>query len=126
MSDPRDPLALFDEDVVAEVARAAGVDPRTLRDALRRHQEQMRDLPGVEDLVYEWRKTLPRDPLIERREDAYLLAVHPDVWPQFVDAVELTEDELDALRAVHTRVLAREVDGEVPDDERDAMIVVRK
>lgn len=126
MSDARDPLAVFDEAVVAAVARESGLDAETLRGAIRRHQEQMRDLPGVEDLVYEWRKTLPQDPLLERREDAYLLVVHPNVWPQFVDALDLDDDELAALREVHARVLADNVGADdIPDDERDAMIVVR-
>lgn len=123
----RDPLALFDDAVIAEIATEFDISAEVLRGAARRHQEQMRDLPGVDDLVYEWRKTLPREPLVDRRDDAYLLVIHPGVWPQFVDALDLREAELDALRELHARVLAAEVDAaEIPDDERDAMIVVRE
>lgn len=122
-----EPLALFDDELLAAVAAEFDLDPAALRSAAERHQQQMRDLPGVDELVYEWRKTLPRDPLVARHDDAYLLVVHPDVWPQFVDALELSEAELAALRAIHTRVLSAEADAaDIPDDERDAMIVVRE
>ena len=115
----RDPLEPFDEAVIEAVAADHDLDPATLRALLERHQQQMRDLPGVENLVYEWRKTLPRDPLVERREDVYLLVVDPNVWPQFADALEFDADALAAVRAVHAEQLPAESTSQ--DDERDAL-----
>jgi hypothetical protein len=120
----RDPLEPFDEAVIEAVAADHDLDSATLRALVERHQQQMRDLPGVENLVYEWRKTLPRDPLVERREDVYLLVVHPDVWPQFADALEFDDDVLAAVRAVHARQLSAETTAQ--RDDRDAMIVTRE
>lgn len=120
----RDPLEPFDEAVIETVAADHDLDSATLRALLERHQQQMRDLPGVENLVYEWRKTLPRDPLVERREDVYLLVVHSDVWPQFADALEFDADSLAAVRAVHAEHLPAETTPQ--DDDRDAMIVTRE
>ena len=128
----RDPLEPFDEAVIEAVAADHDLDPATLRALLERHQQQMRDLPGVENLVYEWRKTLPRDPLVERREDVYLLVVDPNVWPQFADALEFDADALAAVRAVHAEQLPAESTsqdderGALRGDNRDAMIVTRE
>ncbi|WP_101297829.1 hypothetical protein [Halegenticoccus soli] len=100
---PRDPLAAFDEEVVEAVARDRGVATERLRELLRRQQESVRELPGVDDIVYEWRRAFPRNPLVERRDEAYFLAVPDHVWPEFGDALSLSSAELAALRAVHAR-----------------------
>jgi hypothetical protein len=132
----RDPLEPFDETVIETVAADHDLNSATLRALLERHQRQMRELPGVENLVYEWRKTLPCDPLLERREDVYLLVVEPNVWPQFADALEFDAEALAAVRAVHAEQLTVEttfhdderdaIRDDEGDDNRDAMIVTRE
>jgi hypothetical protein len=126
----RDPLAPFDEALIEAVAADRGRDAEGLRRLVRRHQEQMRELPGVEDLVYEWRKMLPGDPLVERHEDVYLLLVEPNVWPQFADALEFDADALAAVQAVHARqlraALGAETGQQTEDDGREAMVVTRE
>lgn len=134
----RDPLAAFDDNVVTAVASEADIEAADLRELLRRHQAQMRDLPGAENLVYEWRKAFPWDVLVERREEAYLLTVATAVWPEFGDALGFSDAELDAVKRVHADQLAATVDadrtaaddGRATDDDaalrdREALIVTR-
>lgn len=134
----RDPLAAFDDNVVTAVASEADIEAADLRELLRRHQAQMRDLPGAENLVYEWRKAFPWDVLVERREEAYLLTVATAVWPEFGDALGFSDAELDAVKRVHADQLAAAVDadrtaaddGRATDDDaalrdREALIVTR-
>jgi hypothetical protein len=126
---PRDPLAPFDEALIETVAADRDRDTEALCGLVRRHQEQMRELPGVENLVYEWRQLLPSDPLVERRTDAYLLAVEPTVWPQFADALGVDTDALAALKTVHAHHLRATVDDDrgqrLLAETREAMIVTR-
>lgn len=103
MTDDRDPLAVFEDHVIGDVATESGADPAVLRDRVRHHQVSMRELPGIEDLVYEWRNLFHRDPLVERTDAAYVLVVREHVWEEFGDRLELTADELEQLRAVHAR-----------------------
>lgn len=106
MTDPdRDPLAAFDDGVLARVARERDLPPDRLRELAARQQETVRGLPGVDDLVYEYRKAFARDPVAERRAAAYYLLVPGHVWPEFGDALSLSEAELAALRALHDRQL---------------------
>ncbi|QIQ76843.1 hypothetical protein GL213_10135 [Halogeometricum borinquense] len=51
-TDPRRPLAAFDGDVIARVAREMSIEEATLREAIAEHQRGVRSLPGVEDIVY--------------------------------------------------------------------------
>lgn len=106
----RDPLAAFDDAVVEAVASEADIETADLLELLRRHQAQMRDLPGAENLVYEWRKAFPWDVLVERREEAYLLTVAASVWPEFGDALDFSDAELDAVKRVHADQLTAAVD----------------
>jgi hypothetical protein len=121
----RDPLAPFDEDAFAAVEREHGVAAATLRDLVRRHQRLVRDLPGVDDVVYEWRRFLPNDPVVERRPDAYYLSVAETVWPEYVAALSLDEREAAALRAVHRRQFDASVGGR-PAGDRGAMVLTRE
>ncbi|MFC4360023.1 hypothetical protein ACFO0N_18905 [Halobium salinum] len=123
MSDDRDPLAVFDDALVAAVAQERSLDPTALRTLVRRHQEAVRSLPGVDGLVYEWRKAFANDPLLERRPEAYFLALPGHVWIEFASTIEADGDELAAVRDVHERFLRREL-GDVLDD-REAMVLVR-
>jgi hypothetical protein len=122
--DPRDPLAAFDDGVAGAVAAEFGLPPATLRALVRRHQETVRRLPGVEDVVYEWRRSLPVSPLVERRSGAYLLAVPGHVWPEFREEMALSDVEYDALRAVHARQFVRS--GHEATGDREPMVLTRE
>lgn len=99
----QDPLKPFDPALVAAVAIETGIDESRLRSLIVRHQEAVHDSPGVDDLVYEWRKYGAYDPLVERTNDAYHLALREPVWEEFVAALDLTATEREALLAVHAR-----------------------
>jgi hypothetical protein len=98
------------EAVVAEAGVAVG-EPR-LRRLVADHQQSVRALPGVEDIVYEWRRAFAANPVVLRTDAAYLLVVEPWVWDEFVAALSLTADEATAVRAVHDRQFRRSVDAE--------------
>lgn len=120
----RAPLDAFDDDVVAAVAADRDLSAASLAALVERHQRLVRELPGVEDVVYEWRKTLPHDPLVERREAAYYLVVDPVVWTEYGDALDLDAAELAALRAVHDRQLRNTVDS--PAGDREPIVLTRE
>ena len=123
MADTRDPLDAFEDTVIETVARERGLAVTDLRDLVRRQQESVRDLPGVDDIVYEWRKAFATDPLVERRRDSYFLAVPGHVWPEFASALSVSTEELNALRAVHDRQFRAELGDEAGDS--DAMVLSR-
>lgn len=102
-----DPLAAFDDDIVGAVSTETGLSASRLREALRRQQEHARSLPGVDDLVYEWRRFLPYDPLVRRDETAYYLVFTPSVWAEFGEQLSFDDGTLAAARAVHERQLRR-------------------
>jgi hypothetical protein len=101
MSDERHALAAFEDEVLAAVAAEHDFDADALAALVERHQERVRDLPGVEDVVYEWRSQFHEDPLVHRSEAVYVLAHRPHVWDEYVEAMELSETESRTLRAVH-------------------------
>jgi len=103
MADARPPLAAFDDETFDRVAAETGVSADRLRTLARRHQEGVRELPGVDDIVYEWRNHFHMDPLLTRTDAVYVLALPSHVWDEFADRLELSAAELDALRAVHDR-----------------------
>lgn len=124
-----EPLAAFDDELVAHVSDAEGVDATALRDALRRQQEHARSLPGVDDLVYEWRRFLPYDPLVHRGETAYYLVFTASVWEEFGEQLSFDDATLAAVRAVHDRQLRRalvavDLDASVADGGA-AMVLTR-
>jgi len=123
----RDPLDTFGDGPIAAAASAHGVDADRLRSLVRRHQESVREFPGVENLVYEWRRTLPRSPLVERRPDAYLCLIEPTIWAEFDDALSLSDAEATALRAVHARQFEAALGPDAPDvDDRDPIVLTRE
>lgn len=102
------------DDALDTVAAETGVDRARLRDALDRQQSLAADAPGVaglDDLVYEWRRLLPEDPLVRREDGAYYLAVEEHVWVDFVSRFDFADEVDAALREVHARVFA-DYDGE--------------
>lgn len=127
MSDTRPPTAAFDDAVIAAAAEAAGRQPDALATLVARHQQSVRDLPGVEDIVYEWRNHFHRDPLVHREPGVYVLALPAHVWDEFADALDASEAELDVLVAVHdrqARVIAPDAD--VDRFDADAALVLTR
>jgi len=104
----RDELEVFDPDLFDEVAADHGVDPDRLRELARRHQSNVRDLPGVEDIVYEWRSQFHWDPLLTQTTAAYYLALPDHVWDEFADDLGVTDAERSALVALHDGQIRRD------------------
>lgn len=127
--DARDPLDAFDPDLVSSVAGETGGDVDALWSLLRRHQESMRDLPGVADLVYEWRRVFD-DAVVVRTERLFCCAVRPVVWSEFADALGLDDEERERLVAVHGRQARRTARREGADerafDGRAAVVLTRE
>lgn len=92
-----DPL---DDDVIRAVAEANDVPLEPLEAAVADHQRTMRENPGVEDLVYEWRKQFD-DPVLLREPDIFIVAVPPTVWDEYGDFLDLEDDIYSALVAAH-------------------------
>jgi hypothetical protein len=103
MSTPRDPLAAFDDGVLATVAAREGLAESELRALVRRHQASVRSSPGVDNLVYEWRRGLAYDPVVARTERAYHVVLLDRVWAEFASELGWSDSERAALRAVHDR-----------------------
>jgi hypothetical protein len=116
-----DPLGPFEAGLVRDVAETFELESSTLRTALTSHQETVRENPGVDGLVYEWRRTLPYDPLVRRTPAVYHCALHEGVWAEFEPYVEVP---LAALRVVHDRQ-ARRTGETDPYRKREAMMLVR-
>lgn len=100
----RDELAAFDDDLLRSVGE---VDPDRLAALAREHQAGVRDLPGVDDIVYEWRRQLPVDPLLFRSPERYVLALPERVWAEFLDELGADDRETEALRALHDQQARR-------------------
>lgn len=110
MAEPRDPLAAFDDEVVEAAAAEVDCSPDALRDLVRRHQALVRETPGVDDLLYEWRKYYPSDPLVARTDRAFHVVLRDRVWTEFTDRLALSPAERRALLAVHERQARAEAD----------------
>lgn len=123
MASPLDP---FDPDALSAVATEFDRPVSDLRELLERHQRRVRahvEVGGVDGLVYEWRQSFRTDPLVERRGDAYYLAVPVRVWADFADRLGYADGERRAVEAVHERQFA--ADRGQPPDEGVAMLLVR-
>jgi hypothetical protein len=128
--DVRDLLAPFDDDIIAAVAERTGTEPAHLRGLLGRHQQSVRDLPGVDNLVYEWRKYLPYDPVVARTETAFHCVVLPEVWGDFADTLDIDDADFERLLAVHDRQARRSAEARgastEPFDGATPMILTRE
>jgi len=125
MNDPT-LLAPFDDDVVRGVAGTNSVDEERLRDALADHQRTMRENPGVEDLVYEWRKRFD-DAVLHRTPETFFMAVRETVWEEYGAHLGLDDYLLAAVVAVHQEQVLREtaVDSSTIDENAVALVVSR-
>lgn len=119
-----DLLSPFDDDLVDLVADRSQPSADRLRDLLLAHQRQVRDNPGVEDIVYEWRSQFHEAPVLHQTGEAYYLRLRRHVWDEFADALDLSEVELDALLDVHEEQVRRDLGAERTNDER-FMILTR-
>jgi len=125
MNDPT-LLAPFDDEVVRGVAGTNSVDEERLRDALADHQRTMRENPGVEDLVYEWRKRFG-DAVLHRTPETFFMAVRETVWEEYGAHLGLDDYLLAAVVAVHQEQVLREtaVDSSTIDENAVALVVSR-
>lgn len=126
----RDELAAFDADLFDEVADDHGVETDRLRALARTHQSNVRDLPGVEDIVYEWRSQFHWDPLLARTTDAYYLALPDHVWDEFAESLDATDAERAALVELHERQIRRDAPEVGADtgrfDSAEALVLTRE
>jgi len=109
MSD-RDELDAFDADCIAAVADDHDIDVDRLTALARTHQANVRDLPGVDDIVYEWRNQFHLDPLLARTTEAYYLALPAHVWDEFAESLGINDTERAALVALHDRQTRRDAE----------------
>jgi len=120
-------LTPFDVAVVRTTARDNDVEEPALRDALADHQRTMRETPGVEDLVYEWRKQYD-DPVLARTDDTFIVAVPASVWEEYAEYLGLERPLLQALAAVHQEQAIRsdELSPDALADAETTMVVGRE
>lgn len=113
---PDAPPAPFDDAVVAAVAADHGVDQDDLAALVAAHQDLMARLPGVDNLVYEWRKQFDAT-VLHSDEKVYFVAAPEWAWSEFADSLDADEGETAALAAVHERIVAAHeaVDAEMAD-----------
>ncbi|PSQ52588.1 hypothetical protein BRD20_07070 [Halobacteriales archaeon SW_8_65_20] len=120
-----DPLAPFDDERIEQTAEAFDIGPARLRACLTEHHDHAAAVPGIDELVMEWRRFLPYDPLVARTDDAYLLAVESSVWTEFGQQLSLSEIELQAVKSVHDTRARRAVTDEKRFDGYDGMVLAR-
>lgn len=119
-------LSPFDDDVIRGVAGTNNVDEEQLRSALTDHQRTMRENPGVEDLVYEWRKRFD-EAVLHRTPETFFMAVRETVWQEYGIYLGLDDYLLAAVVAVHQEQVLREaaVDSDAIDENAVALVVSR-
>lgn len=125
MADSRPPLAGFDRETFDTISEETALSPDRLRTLTRRHQQSIRDLPGIDNIVYEWRNHFHLDPLLARTDTVYTLALPDHVWDEFADRLDVSETELDGLRAVHDHQARRLVDPTHRLDDEAAFVLTR-
>jgi hypothetical protein len=99
----RPPLSAFDDEQFAAVSDEHDIGVNVLRALAKSHQEGIRELPGVDDIVYEWRNQFHQDPLVYRTDAVYVLALQSHVWTEFATSLDISDGELAALRTLHDR-----------------------
>jgi len=99
-----DESALFDVDDIEAVATEYAIGAASLADALATHQQSVEDLPGIENIAYEWRKQY-EDPLLARTQSAYYFALPATIWHEFDFSTEVSDTQLTEALSVsdHTR-----------------------
>jgi len=114
---------VFDAELVDAVADEFDLNAGRLRSLLETHQQSVRELTGVDTLLYDLRKYHDPDPLRERTAEAYYLVVPTDFWGEVAAHLSLSETEATALQRLHERRLRRRVgDGE----DGQAVVLLRE
>lgn len=101
------PLDPFEDALVERVATEHGSRPERLRETVRALHDHVASLSGVDELVHDWRKGLPYDPLVARTSTAYYLVFRPSVWREFADQLCWEDSTLAASRDLHDRQARR-------------------
>lgn len=125
----RDALGVFDAGLVTDVAGDHDIDSDRLSTLARTHQSNVRNLPGVDDIVYEWRTQFHQDPLLARTSAAYYLALPDHVWDEFAEDIGASEAERAALVDLHgrqTRIDADEVGADTARLETSEPVVLTR
>lgn len=110
---------VFDPEVVDAIASETDVDVDRLVALIDDLQTVATPRRTAADLVYEYRKAFAHDPLVERRSDAYYLAVPDHVWPELGAALDCSDTERRALAAVHRRQFQAILDDREGSRDRD-------
>jgi hypothetical protein len=119
-----DPLAPFDEALFDVVGTDANVDAVRVRTLAVRHQRSMADLPGVENLLYEWRRNHGGAEL-GRTDEAYFAAAPATVWDEFATSLGATDAERQALVSLHERQVQRTLDVTAASDGTTYVVLER-
>ncbi|WP_435194646.1 hypothetical protein [Natronomonas sp. EA1] len=96
-------LPVFEAELVTAVAEAHDTSPDQLAALVARVQSYLAGFPGIEDLVYEWKRAFAYDPVVLRDDERYVVVLLPYVWEELAEQLELEDDDLATLRAVHDR-----------------------
>lgn len=120
---PADDASLFDRSHIDATARDHDVDVSALSAVAADHQANVESLPGVENLVYEWRKQY-QSPLIARTRRAYYLAVPKWVWDEFGDALGTRSALLDALAELHRRTVVERTGADATPPKTQTYVVL--
>lgn len=126
MTTAEDVPAVFEDGLVTAVADDHDVPRDRLTSLLADHQSGVADLPGVENLVYEWRRQFDAT-VVDSTETAYYVAAPPWVWEEFAESLDATEAEAGALADVHARHVEDRVEGHggaLPDGDQHAFVVL--
>jgi L-rhamnose mutarotase len=81
-------------------------------------------MPGVEDMVYEWRSQFHEQPVLQQTAEAYYLRLREHVWEEFADALDLAEVDFYAVLDAHEEQTRRKTGAGVDDRER-MMVLTR-
>ena len=94
----------FEREIIEDVAGEHALERDELVDHLRAHQKQMATLPGVENLVYEWRKQFDAT-VLARTPSVYYVAAPPWIWEEFASHLDADEAAMAAIETVHERTV---------------------
>lgn len=120
------PPAPFTPESIDDVATERDVDAGRLAELVADHQALMRRLPGVENLLYEWRKQFDAT-VLERSDRWYVVDAPAWVWDEFASSLSATDAALDALAVVHARTAAELATESTPDlSDATPIVLVRE
>jgi len=122
-----DPLArVFGPVDVDDIATRHDVTADRLRTLVSSHQEGMAELPGVENLVYEWRSQF--DLSVRHQSDrCYVVDAPAWAWAEFATALDASEEEMAALQEVHRHAVLAHDHTDLPaGSDANPMVLLRE